>query len=178
MPSSFLFLGLVTSSGGYVYGQVPNDNGGGQVGTSATYTQYYEVNSTANGASTPPFSIENSSSAVNFSALYHNTFLPYYRSQEGSVPAGATVTLRLQTAHLGATGVNLRVYLFDTASGNTTGPLDSPMAFYQTQTTNGTLYDEYTIDYATPATPTIVYYKFEILNGSATAWYSDDYIGD
>ncbi|HLY17673.1 MAG TPA: hypothetical protein VKR61_10645 [Bryobacteraceae bacterium] len=133
MPSSFLFLGLLTSSGGYVYGQVPNDNGGGQVGTSATYTQYYAVNSTANGASTPPFSIENSSSTVNFSALYHNTFLPYYRSQEGAVPAGATVTLRVQTAHLGATGVNLRVYLFDPASGNTTGPLDSPMAFYQTK---------------------------------------------
>jgi len=178
IPSSFLFLGLITSSGGYIYGQVPNDNGGGQVGTSAVYTQYYVVNSTANGASTPPFSIENSSSAVTFSALYHNTFFPYYRSQEGSVPAGATVTLRLQTAHLGATGVNLRVYLLDTASGNTTGPLDSPMAFYQTLNVNGTPYDYYTIDYTTPSTPTIVYYKFEIFNGSASAWYSDDYIDD
>lgn len=178
MPSSFLFLGLLTSSGGYVYGQAPNDNGGGQVGTSATYTQYYVVNSTANGASTPPFSIENSSSAVNFSALYHNTFLPYYRSQEGAVRAGTTVTLRLQTAHLGATGVNLRVYLFDTASGNTTGPLDSPMAFYQTQTVNGTPYDYYTIGYTTPTTPAVVYYKFAIFNGSGTAYYSDDYIDD
>jgi glycosidase len=178
MPSTFLFLGLLTSSGGYIYGQVPNDNGGGQVGTSATYTQYYVVNSTANGASTPPFSIENSSSTVNFSALYHNTFLPYYRSQEGAVPAGTTVTLRLQTAHLGATGVNLRVYLLDTGSGNTTGPFDSQMAFYQTQTVNNTLYDVYTVDYTTPATPTIVYYKFEIFNGASSAWYSDDYIDD
>src|SRR5579862_1304241 len=35
LPSSFLFLGFLTSSGGYIYGQVPNDNGGGLVGTSA-----------------------------------------------------------------------------------------------------------------------------------------------
>ncbi|MGA2136986.1 MAG: alpha-amylase family glycosyl hydrolase [Bryobacteraceae bacterium] len=178
IPSSFLFFGYLTSSTGYVYGQVPNDNGGANIGTSATYTQYFAVNSTANGASTPPFSTENSDSSVSYTALYHNTFLSYYRSQEGAVPAGTTVTLRLQTAHLGATGVNLRVYLLDTASGNTTGPFDSPMAFYQTQTVGSTLYDYYTIDYTTPTTPTIVYYKFEIFNGSGSAWYSDDYIDD
>jgi len=176
LPSSFLFFGLLTSSGGYVYGQVPNDNGGGPVGTNAAYTQYFAVNSTVNGSSTPPFSIENSSSSVNYTALYHNTFIPFYRSQEGAVPAGTTVTLRLQTAHLGATGVNLRVYLMDTASGNTTGPFDSPMPFYETQNVRGTLYDYYTVDYATPTTPTIVYYKFNIFNGSGSAWYSDDYI--
>jgi glycosidase len=178
IPSSFLFLGLLTSSAGYVYGQVPNDNGGASIGTSATYTQSLVVDSTANGSSTPPFSIENSSNAASFVGLYHNTFLPYYRSQEGSVPAGSTVTLRLQTAHFGASSVNLRAYLFDTASGNTTGPLDSPMAFYQTLTVNGTPFDYYTIDYTTPATPAIVYYKFVVANGSGTAYYSDDYIDD
>ena len=56
------------------------------------------------------------------------------------------MTLRLRTAHLGATAVNLRVYLFDTASGNTAGSTDSPMAFLETQTVNGTLYDEYSIN--------------------------------
>ena len=178
IPSSFLFFGYLTSSGGYVYGQVPNDNGGANIGTSATYTQYFEVDSTANGASTPPFSNENSDSSVNFTALYHNTFIPMYRSLEGAVPAGTTLTLALQTAHLGATSVNLRVYLLDTASGNTTGPFDSPMSFWQTQNVNGTLYDYYTIQYTTPSTPTIVYYKFEIFNGSSTAWYSDNYIDD
>ena len=113
---------------------------------------------------------------VNFAALYHNTFDPYYRSQEGAVPAGSTMTLRLRTAHLGASGVNLRVYLFDTASGNTTGPFDSAMSFYQNITVSGSLYDVYTIDYTTPSTPAVVYYKFEVFNGSGTAWYSDDYI--
>lgn len=178
VPSSFLFLGLLTSSTGYVYGQAPNVNGGGNVGTSAVYTQYFLVNSTANGSSTPPFSIVNSSNVVNLSALYHNTFDPYYRSQEGSAPAGTTVTLRLRTAHLGATGVNLRVYLFDTGSGNTTGPTDFPMAFLENQTVNGNVYDEYTIAYTTPGTPAIVYYKFVIFNDSGTAYYSDDYIDD
>jgi len=178
MPSAFLFLGLLTSSAGYVYGQTPNGNAGGMLGTLAAYSQYFAVNSTANGAGTPPFSIANSSNAVNFSALYHNTFDPYYRSQEGAVPAGATVTLRLRTAHLGATAANLRVYLFDTASGNTAGAADSPMAFLETKTVNGTLYDEYTINYATPATPAVVYYKFAIFNGAGAAFYSDDYIDD
>lgn len=178
IPSSFLFLGLLTSSTGSVYGQVPNNNGGGLIGTSAAYTQYFVVNRTAHGSSTPPFSIENSSNAVNFSELFHNTFDPYYRSQEGAVPAGTTVTLRLRTAHLGATGVKLRVYLFDTASGNTTGPFDSPMAFLETQTDNGALYDEYSIAFPTPGTPAVVYYKFLIVNGSGTAFYSDDYIDD
>ena len=178
MPSSFLFLGLLTSSTGSVYGQVPNDNTGGFIGTSATYAQYFLVNSTANGSSTAPFSTENSSSSVNFAALYHNTFDPYYRSQEGAVPAGTTVTLRFRTAHFGATGVSLRVYLFDTASGKTTGPLDSPMDFLENQTVNGVLYDEYTITYTTPATPAILYYKFVVSNGASTAYYSDDYIDD
>jgi len=178
MPSSFLFLGLLSSITGHVYGQAPNDNGGGNVGTSAAYTQYFVVNSTANGSSTPPFSIDNSSNTVSLPALYHNTFDSYYRSQEGAVPAGTTVTLRLRTAHLGATAVNLRVYLFDAASGTTAGPNDSPMAFLETQSANGTLYDEYTVDYTTPATPAVVYYKFAVINGAGTAYYSDDYIDD
>ncbi len=178
IPSSFLFFGLLTSSAGSVYGQVPNDNSGGAIGVSAAYTQYFVVNSTTNGSSTPPFSIENSGNSINLTALYHNTFDPYYRSQEGAASAGSTVTLRLRTAHFGATGVNLRVYLFDTASGNTSGPVDSPMAFFQTQTVGGTLYDEYSINYTTPSTPAVVYYKFVVLNGSATGYYSDDYIDD
>jgi pullulanase len=58
LPAQFNFFGYLTSSGGYVYGQVPNDNPGAVIGTSAQYTHYYQVTSTANGASTPPFSNE------------------------------------------------------------------------------------------------------------------------
>jgi len=178
MPSSFLFLGLLTSSGGYVYGQAPNDNPGGNIGTSANDSQYFVVNSTIDTSSTPPFSIENSSNSVSYAGLYHSTFESYYRSPEGAVPAGTAVTLRLRTAHFGATAVKLRVYVFDTGSGTTIGPMDLPMTFLENQTVAGAVYDEYNITYNTPATPSVVYYKFLVANGAGTAYYSDDYLDD
>mgnify|MGYP000955664216 FL=1 len=55
-PSAFNFFTYVTSSGGFVYGQVPTENGGGNIGTSARYERYYTVSTTAIGSSTPPFS--------------------------------------------------------------------------------------------------------------------------
>ncbi len=58
MPSAFDFFAYLTSSGGYVYGQVPNDNPGAFIGTSATYAQYFEVSNTADGTSTSPFASE------------------------------------------------------------------------------------------------------------------------
>lgn len=55
-PTSFAWYGYVTSPGGFVYNQVPTENAGGTIGTAARYSRYYKVESTANGASTPPFS--------------------------------------------------------------------------------------------------------------------------
>jgi hypothetical protein len=127
---------------------------------------------------TTPIPKQASSNSVDYGSLYHNTFDPYYRSAEGAVPAGSSVTLRLRTAHFGASAVTLRTYLFDTGSGTTKGPNDSAMSFLENRTENGTLYDEWTITYTTPSTPTIVYYKFVVSNGSATAYYSDDYVDD
>lgn len=57
-PSSFAWFGYITSSGGFVYGQMPTENSGGTIGTSARYARYYIVNSTADGSSTKPFSRE------------------------------------------------------------------------------------------------------------------------
>ncbi|MFZ1598497.1 MAG: hypothetical protein WAW26_21835, partial [Anaerolineae bacterium] len=54
-PSSFAWFGYVTSSGGFVYGQVPTENSGGNIGTSARYVRYYTVSSTTDGSSTKPF---------------------------------------------------------------------------------------------------------------------------
>jgi hypothetical protein len=54
-PSSFNWFGYVTSSGGFVYGEVPAENGSGFVGTSARFDRYYTVSSTADGSSTKPF---------------------------------------------------------------------------------------------------------------------------
>ncbi|CAM3413313.1 hypothetical protein FLLO111716_08895 [Flavobacterium longum] len=55
-PTSFNWFGYVTSSGGFVYGQVPTENAGGSIGTGARYGRYYTVSTTTVGSSTPPFS--------------------------------------------------------------------------------------------------------------------------
>lgn len=57
-PADFDFLGYLASSGGYVYGQVPNDNPGGFIGTSAVYSQYFNVSDTGDGTSSSPFASE------------------------------------------------------------------------------------------------------------------------
>ena len=61
IPSQFNFFGYLTSSTEYVYGQVPNDNAGAFIGTSAQYSHYFEIKNTGNGTSTLPFSNERSS---------------------------------------------------------------------------------------------------------------------
>ena len=67
-PTSFNFFSYKTSSGGFVYAQQPTSNAGGTIGTSARYSYYYTVTSTADTAATKPFSrmsyVFNSTSAI------------------------------------------------------------------------------------------------------------------
>jgi glycosidase len=182
IPSTFVFFGYLTSSGGYVYGQAPSDNNiGGFSGASATATQYFAVVNTGNGTSTPPFSMEQPAgfSAVDKAGFYHNTFDSFYRDQEGAVPENTQVTLRFRTLHSsGIWGLTLRSYLFDTASGTTTGPVDTAMPFDQNITLNGAEYDVWKTSLTTPSAPTVYYYKFKINRDTTNGWYSDDYLDD
>ena len=182
IPSTFVFFGYLTSSSGYIYGQVPTDNNiGGFSGTSATATQYFAVVNTGNGTSTPPFSMEQPAgfSTGDKAGFYHNTFDPFYRDQEGAVPENTQVTLRFRTLHSSAIwGLTLRAYLFDTASGTTTGPVDTTMPFDQNITINGTEYDVWKTAAVMPSTTTIYYYKFKINRDTTNGWYSDDYLDD
>jgi glycosidase len=181
IPSSFAFFGYLTSSGGYVYGQAPPDNPGAFVGTNATATQYYAVINTRNGTSTPPFSLEQPSgfSAADAAGLRHDTFDPFYRDQEGAVPENTQVTLRFTTLHSsGIWGVTVRAYLFDTASGTTTGPVDTNMPFDQNVTVNGTELDAWKATLTMPSATTVYYYKFHIYRDQTNGWYSDDYLDD
>jgi len=182
IPSTFVFFGYLTSSGGYIYGQVPTDNNiGGFAGTSATATQYFAVVNTGNGTSTPPFSMEQPAgfSAADKAGFYHNTFDPFYRDQEGAVPESTEVTLRFRTLHSsGISGLTLRSYLFDTASGRTTGPVDTAMPFDQNITVHGTDYDVWKAAPTMPSTTTVYYYKFKINRNTTNGWYSDDYLDD
>ena len=185
MPASFVFFGFLTSGGGYVYGQAPADNPGAVVGTNASATQYYAVVNTGNGTSTPPFSLEQPGgfSAADKAGFYHNTFDPFYRDQEGAVPENTTVTLRFRTLHAsGIWSVNVRAYLFDTASGTTMGPVDTNMPFDQNITVSGTEYDVWKTALTMPSATTVYYYKFHIYRGPSDSptngWYSDDYLDD
>ena len=182
IPSSFVFFGYLVSSGGYVYGQVPTDNNiGGNIGTSASATQYYAIVNTGNNTSTPPFSNEQPAgfSGADKAGFYHNTFDPFYRDQEGAVPEGTQVTLRFRTLHSsGIWGLTARAYLFDTASGTTTGPVDTSMPFDQNITISGTEYDVWKTTLTMPGTTTVYYYKFKINRDTTNGWYSDDYVDD
>jgi len=57
IPASFTWFGYVTSSTGYVYGEMPSANPGDTtIGTNARWERYYTVSSTSNGSATKPFS--------------------------------------------------------------------------------------------------------------------------
>jgi glycosidase len=182
IPSSFVFFGYLASSGGYVYGQAPSDNNiGGFVGTSATATQYYAIVNTGNGTSTPPFSMEQPAgfSTQDKAGFYHNTFDPFYRDQEGAVTENSQVTLRFRTLHSsGIWSLTARAYIFDTASGNTTGPVDTGMPFEQNITLNGVEYDVWKTTLTMPSSTSVYYYKFKINRDQTNGWYSDDYLDD
>jgi glycosidase len=181
IPSSFIFFGYLTSSGGYVYGQAPPDNPGAFIGTSATYTQYYAVVNTGNGTSTPPFSLEQPAgfNALDKAGFFHDTFDPFYRDQEGSVRENTQVTLRFRTLHSsGIWGVTTRAYIFDTGAGVTTGPVDSGMPFEQNLTINGTEYDIWKTTLMMPPAASVFYYKFKINRDQTNGFYSDDYLDD
>ncbi len=180
IPSTFVFFGYLTSSGGYIYGQVPTDNNIGAFGKTSA-TQYFAIDNTGDGTSTPPFSNEQPAgfSGADKAGFYHNTFDPFYRDQEGAVPESSQVTLRFLTFHSsGIWGLTVRAYLFDTASGTTAGPIDTSMPFDQNITINGTEYDAWKVTLTMPSTPTVYYYKFKINRDQTNGWYSDDYVDD
>jgi len=182
IPSSFVFFGYLVSSGGYVYGQAPSDNNiGGNIGLNATATQYFAVVNTGNNTSTPPFSMEQPPgfSAQDKAGFSHNTFDPFSRDQEGAVPENTQVTLRFHTLHSsGIWSLTARAYIFDSASGTTTGLVDTGMPFEQNITINGTEYDVWKTTLTMPSSTSVYYYKFHINRDTTNGWYSDDYLDD
>jgi glycosidase len=115
---------------------------------------------------------------IQWDGLRHNTFDSYYRSPFGAVPAGSNVTLRFRTAHMDVDGVNVRVYTYNPATDTTTGPVDYPMTFLENRTEGSTLYDIWTHTLLTPASPSILYYKFRVTDVSDEDFYSDSYADD
>jgi glycosidase len=115
---------------------------------------------------------------IQWEGLRHDTFDPYYRSPFGAVPAGSAVTLRFRTAHFDVDGVGVRVYTYDAATGSTSGPVDHPMSFFENRVEGGTEYDIWTLTLDTPATASVLYYKFRVTDQGDEDFYSDSYLND
>ncbi len=99
--------------------------------------------------------------------LGHFTRDEIYRQPWGAVPASSTVTLRLRACKDDLTGATLHVYLHDRGEVATL-----PMTLSTAIT--GTLYDYWEATVTAPPTPTLMYYKFEAVDGTDRTWYVDD----
>ncbi len=178
-PASFLFLAYVSSSGGYIFGQVPQGNAEGN--SPGNYNRYYAVVNTENTTATKPFSLDRTisgGSTIQFLGLKHDTFDNYYRSPFGAVPTGATVNLKFRTDLADVSGVFVKVYKYNPQTNTTDAAQEFPLTFLETRTEGATNYDIYSINYTVPATPSIIYYKFRVADGSTSAFYSDAYSDD
>lgn len=177
-PASFLFLAYLSSSGGYIYGQVPQGNAEGT--SPGNYSRYYAVVNTENGTATKPFSLDQSvgSNDIQYLGLKHDTFDPYYRAPFGAVPAGTMVNLKFRTDLLDVSGVFIKVYKYNPQTNTTDPAAEFPLTFLENRNENGTTYDIYSINYVAPATPSIIYYKFRVADGASQAFYSDAYGDD
>ena len=182
IPSSFVFFGYLTSSGGYVYGQAPTDNPGAFIGTNATATQYYAVVNTGNGTSTPPFSLEQPAgfSAADKAGFLHDTFDPFYRDQEGAVTENTHGHTALPHAacerYLGRDGSRLYLRHCDRARR----PARSIRTCRSSRTSRSTAreYDVWKTTLTMPSTTSVYYYKFQINRDQTNGFYSDDYLDD
>lgn len=177
-PASFLFLAYLNSSGGYIYGQVPQGNTEGN--SPGDYNRYYAVVNTGNGTATKPFSLDQTvgSGDIQYLGLKHDTFDSYYRSPFGAVTTGSSVNLKFRTDLLDVSGVYMKIYKYNPQTNTTDPAVELPLTYLENRTENGTTYSIYSINYTAPATPSIIYYKFRIVDGASQAFYSDSYIDD
>lgn len=118
-PSSFNFFSFLVNASSSVYGQTPTENAGGSIGTSARYSRYYTVSSTASGSSTPPFSRNsytfNSSSDItsfgpincyDFTMNTSGRFLSRTGSTSGDWNIAGNLVVGNGTVYLGSGGVS------------------------------------------------------------------------
>ena len=177
-PASFLFTAYLSSSGGYIYGQIPEGNAGAN--SPGNWNRYYAVVNTNDTTSTKPFSLDQtvSSDNIQYLGLKHDTFDSYYRSPFGAVPTGTTVNLKFRTDLLDVSNVYLKVYKYNPQTDMTDTAVEYPLTFLENRTENGTTYAIYSVNYVAPSTPSIIYYKFRVVDGTATAFYSDSYLDD
>ncbi|HYE15769.1 MAG TPA: alpha-amylase family glycosyl hydrolase, partial [Pyrinomonadaceae bacterium] len=129
-------------------------------------------------ASTHVLTVVNLTGDVQWDGLRHDTFDPYYRNPFGAVAAGTTVTLRFRTIPNDVTGVDVRIYNYNPATGETAPAADHAMTYLEDRDEGGTTYAIWQLQLTTPSSPAILYYKFEVTDGTDTDFYSDAYSDD
>jgi glycosidase len=96
--------------------------------------------------------------------LLHDSFSPAYRSPGGAVPTGMSVRLRLRATGERVKAVALRVEVGDAATDTSTLRLLKLKR-------SGSFW---TINYRTPAKPSLVTYAFRVTTAKGVRWYGDD----
>jgi len=126
----------------------------------------------------PPLAIDGKISEAD---LYHDSRSDLYRSPGGAVPAGTRVTLRLRAGAGDLTGATVRVWdtsvpAFGTSPG---AQVLIPMTLAATDRTGGEHgYDYWEATLATPAQPSLYYYRFIVRDGPTTRYLEDDVPGN
>jgi len=111
---------------------------------------------------------------VEWNGLEHNSFADFYRAPFGAVTTGTPVNLRFRAFRNDLTAVFLRTYVYDPPTNTTAGPIDTALSITSFDAT----YDYWSLNYQTPATRKIVYYKFRVVDGTDEDFYSDQYLDD
>ncbi len=111
---------------------------------------------------------QSSSPAINTKALLHDPRLLTYRSPFGAVPAGTIVTLKLRTAHAGASSVTLYYeQLTSRARGHHALSIESRSRSFDLWRTR-----------FVPKDVAVYVYDFLVTKGSTKRWYADGPAGE
>ena len=115
---------------------------------------------------------------VEYFGLGHNSHEDLYRVPFGSITPGTELTIRFRTYHNDVTGVRVRFW-DTTANGQFFQDMSiaaAGVSCYDPAQPEA-LCDFWETSY-TPDEPTTLYYRFIISDGSATAYYDDDFFRD
>ncbi|MFY7887080.1 MAG: beta strand repeat-containing protein, partial [Dolichospermum sp.] len=136
IPSSFNHFVYKTSSGGFVYAQLPSANAGGNIGTSARYERYYTISTTVNGTATKPFAQESYCNTQNATSTFSGTgtFFDFTVNNSQTVNIGSSFTVN-NALHIGS-GATLTM---PSSGGAQTITLGSTSTNTPSLTCNGTL---------------------------------------